>query len=371
MVANLNGITIVLYNNRTSEMFVGSSGNIELSLGGLIGRGEYTPFEDYQLILDLANLSNSTNSTIDYTIDRTASVSHFEGPKRFILSQAFKIPTINPLDFTNHIITFDVVRQTDSLGVPILFWPLIMPTIACYFVLAGTLLLSNRREDTGNKLTIFLAIFIFAPAFFLGIQNFLPLRAALALPEVLIENLIVSAVVFTIFSCFRTENRWVSVIKDGIMIFLSFVLNAAVFSVLLPAFPSSAQWVILVVVLFYSGFAVLLWSLRAGKELVNRHYSRINPVDKKFFNLRKKILLMLPFSLAYGFSLLIMNYGLLLMTLTLGTFNNIPSVVGLTLSIVGGLFIAYFLWITNKSSKGRLKKLNTEEANSKQDSDCI
>jgi hypothetical protein len=267
-------------------------------------------------------------------------------------------------------VTLNVTRQTDAYSVPVLFWPLILPTIACFFVLAGTLLLSNKKEDTGNKLTIFLAIFIFAPTFFLGIQSFLPMRSALSIPEVLIENLIISAAVFSIFSCIRTENCWLSFVKDGVMIFLSFVLNSLIFSSPLPSFPTNAQFVIIITVLFYSGFAVSIWSAKIINALVNREFSRLSIEDRIFLSKWGKLKVTLPFVVAYGFSLLIMSYGFLLWTWTFGPYN-IVSVLGIGFGIAGVILLSYFLFLSDWSKHHKTKPKSPHSPVEKPTPDCM
>jgi hypothetical protein len=93
ITVDLDDCHFLLLKNNKGE-FIGSSGIYEKPLGGIIGRGQYAPFEDYQLILELSNMSQSSANIDghDFTIDRTICTATFEGSKRLVLESIFENP---------------------------------------------------------------------------------------------------------------------------------------------------------------------------------------------------------------------------------------------------------------------------------------
>jgi hypothetical protein len=92
---------------------------------------------------------------------------------------------------------FKINRSSDSFNTSTL--ELFLPIIASYYLLVSTLLL-NPKKRLNERLTIYLALFVFIPAFLLSIQDYLPYRSSLSFPEFLLTNLVVSTTIFGIFS---------------------------------------------------------------------------------------------------------------------------------------------------------------------------
>jgi len=79
------------------------------------------------------------------------------------------------------------------------FLQIIFPIILCYVFLGVSLFLDAESKLT-ERLAIYIALFVFTPSFLLAIQDFLPLRSSLSIPEFLLTNLIISTALFGIFS---------------------------------------------------------------------------------------------------------------------------------------------------------------------------
>jgi hypothetical protein len=81
--------------NMTSDGYAGSSGIVEWVLAGELGKGEYAPFEVYELNFTLTHLESekTTLNTSAIKIDRSNPFCQFEGSNRIVLSRIFEEPS--------------------------------------------------------------------------------------------------------------------------------------------------------------------------------------------------------------------------------------------------------------------------------------
>lgn len=87
------------------------------------------------------------------------------------------------------------------------FLQFVLPIVACYFLLGSSVLIRRKKDYIHKRLRVYLPMFFFAPSFFFAIQNFLPHRSSLSLPEALLTNLVISCAVFAFFSMVPSESR--------------------------------------------------------------------------------------------------------------------------------------------------------------------
>ena len=323
--------------NSTNDDYVGSSGIVEWVLAGEVGKGEYAPFETYELRFTLTHLSSEKtelNPSV-VKIDRLNSFCNFEGSKRIVLSQIFEEPSSqSPFWFFFPGDQEQVVylrREVGAFGMPTLFWPLIAPTMICYFLLAGTLLINGKR-NLGHRLVVYVALFIFGPTFFVAIQDYLPLRATLSIPEVLIEGLIISTAIYTIWSLASTRNHIIEQTRDGAMFFSSLFILSAILQVLMLGFPKAASPVFEIVFLGYSGFAVFIWSVKTWYAL--------NRPPRNF--------LLALLSVA---GIAIVDFSFLLASFAITQW--IPLILGLVMGIVG-ILLLYWQHVQRTNERRRL-----------------
>jgi hypothetical protein len=75
--------------NETNGEYKGFSGSINWTLGGELGKGEYFPFERYELNFTLANILPVLPNMTEIECDRTQSFAYFAGSKRMLLARVF------------------------------------------------------------------------------------------------------------------------------------------------------------------------------------------------------------------------------------------------------------------------------------------
>jgi hypothetical protein len=273
IISGVNQYVLMTYNY--SNYPHATTGIIDWALSGDLGKGEYAPFEVYELRFELTHVLGVRDelNVSDFSIDRQLTFARFTGSKEKALNQTFNYPEGKApywiRTFTDQEEVFYLTRKADLSGVPFLFWLLIMPTLACLLVLACTLRLSGR-ENLGNRLTVYLALFIFAPTFFMAIQQYLPLRAGLSIPEVLLINLIINTALFTGISVLQPDNTLGRYITEGIMLLISFLVTSWVFLVLIPTYPVAANPVLLVSIFVYSAIALVMWTVEMGQLLLKK-----------------------------------------------------------------------------------------------------
>lgn len=306
--------------------YSGCSGAITWTLTGNIGKGEYFPFEQYELVFRLANILFATRDPYnmsDVKMDSQNSFGRFDGPRKTFLARIFKadnttylLPS-NPMEDLKFAIYLS--RNPGPFSLPTFFWMLIIPILVCYFLLSSTLGL-HRKKDLGNKLHIYVSLFFFSPTFLMAIQGYVPLRATLSIPEVLLVNLMISTSIFTISSLIRVNPIMGELLKDGVALFVSASVAYVLFLNFMPIYPTSASPVFAIVFLAYFLVASSIWAFRLGKEF-----------GKRVFDTYGLILA--------GFGILFLVWGLSitpvkLYDLTETTVNGIIGVVGVILLLV-------------------------------------
>lgn len=262
-------------NSTVRGVFSGSSGIISWTLGGELGKGEYTPFEIYELKFNLSNVLSTRVGFLNLSkidIDRDYNLTYLEGPRRIFLARVFEIADNRfglKMSFPDHLTAITYLKR--KLGpwpffMPILFWLLIVPTIVCYFLLVSTLLLSGEKAEE-RRLYVYVSLFFFSPTFLMAIQGYLPLRANLSIPEVLIVNLIISTAIFSISNFLSVKSTIQELTKDGVALFLSSFSSLFLINCLMPLFPTSASPVFLwSIILPYLVIALSVWTVRCEVE---------------------------------------------------------------------------------------------------------
>jgi len=240
-------------NETLPDEYVGSSGLTTWGFSGSLARGEYFPFDEGQLLLQIANVLPGPFNVSDAVIGNE-SYAYFEGPGKLRLNETcVSIGDACVVDMyfgPNLRVTVPLKRRTDSLLMDRSFWLLIVPTLASYYLLACSFFLW-KEEDLSNRLRIYVAIFIFSPTFMMAMQGQLPFRVTLAIPEVLLVNLMISTAIFSIFSILPIKNRYLKVTCDGAASYLSIFIALYLFEFLTPVFPVNALVVFVVTLASY------------------------------------------------------------------------------------------------------------------------
>ena len=151
----------------------------------IVGEGEPFPFDHYKMEFKIRPLIDS-----NFTIDEVTVI--FNGAKQKQLSEAWETKNAyNEIPF--QIAESDELMLTIQLKrrslIP--FLTLVLPVVLCYYLLGATLYLepSSRMQEI---LTVYISLFVFVPTFFISIQDFLPYRSLLTIPEFLLTYVIVT-----------------------------------------------------------------------------------------------------------------------------------------------------------------------------------
>ena len=174
----------------------------------LEGSGETYPFDSYNMRFMIMD-SYIPGSSHNVSINSVDSQAYFSGPRTMFLNDLWTqnnslIPTTWDKGWitqnqTTTEMDLSIKRTGNSFNIA--FLEFMLPIIACYYLLVATLLL-NPKKHLNERLTIYLAILVFVPTFFIAIQNYLPYRSSLSLPELLLTNLVIGTVIFGVFSIF-------------------------------------------------------------------------------------------------------------------------------------------------------------------------
>lgn len=234
--------------NRNYEgYFIGSSGLITWSLGGEMGKGEYFPFENYELKFKLANVLPLLPNMSTVKALSSDSFAYIVGSKKVILAQSFKTENTNAGLLVENYIPQDSLNFTAILSRKVsdsLIWLLVAPTIASYCLLFATLLIVGPKALT-NRLAAYVSIFVFASTFLMAIQGYLPLRTSLSIPEVLLENLMIGTIIFAVVSLIKVRSNVEEIARDGSIVFLSLFSFSYIVNHFMPLFPGAAMPVFL------------------------------------------------------------------------------------------------------------------------------
>lgn len=190
LVQILGGGDAMVFCNDTSSDHYGKyfQGNFSKSWY-ITGEGEQFPFDQYKMQFKIRPLIDC-----NFTIDEVTAI--FSGAKQKQLSEAWETKNAhNEIPF--QIAESDELMLTIQLKrrslIP--FLTLVLPVILCYYLLGATLYLepSSRMQEI---LTVYISLFVFVPTFFIGIQDFLPYRSLLTIPEFLLTYAIVTNAFF-------------------------------------------------------------------------------------------------------------------------------------------------------------------------------
>jgi len=154
-----------------------------------IGAGELFPFDYYGMEFYI-------NPRIDanFTINQVFPL--FLGSKQKVL-----MDTWETVGLYNEI-PYDISKSNEPGLILIIkrrwvipFLEFVLPIILCYFFLGATLFM-NPKSRMQEIVTVYLSLFIFIPTFFIAIQEFLPYKSILSIPEILLTNLITTIGLF-------------------------------------------------------------------------------------------------------------------------------------------------------------------------------
>lgn len=230
--------------NDNISYYGGSSENVSWTLGGELGKGEYFPFEKYELTFRVDTIRPVCPNMTELKMGPDDADAYFAGPNKMLLARIFQAtPSQDRASLSTYSVntttTVDLSRKLSALGYPIFFWQLILPTMAGYWLLATTLF-SGGKKARRDRLTVCLSLFFFCPTFLLAMQGYLPLRASLSIPEVLIVTLVVGAAILAVSSLLPANNDLTETFEDMIMLFLASGSALKLLLLLLPTIPVSA-----------------------------------------------------------------------------------------------------------------------------------
>ena len=163
----------------------------------LEGVGETYPFNSYSLRFKVSNMSLIGSN---FTLIPEYVMAGFDGANFRILRNVWKTETDSILpkaEITSNQVIFSLQKTTNAFVADAIYS--LVPIIACYYLLGGTLIL-NPRKDLGGRLGIYLSLFVFSSTFLLAIQPSLPFHSSITFPELMLSNLTISTAIFGIFS---------------------------------------------------------------------------------------------------------------------------------------------------------------------------
>jgi len=208
-------------NNPRAWYFEGLSNETIWYLAG--NGGENYPFDSYTLNFRVDRVEAFTTSKEPVTapnevfsLTKQSSFGDFTGSNRQILmntwvSNGSYIPQSWKIDQVTNGSTLEMDLNMIKTAPAVVDGTLefLLPILATYILLAATVLI-DPKERLSDRLTIYLALFVFPPTFIFSIQAFLPYRLSLSFPELLLVNLLISTVIFGIFSIIGNRNVWAS-----------------------------------------------------------------------------------------------------------------------------------------------------------------
>jgi hypothetical protein len=161
----------------------------------MIGTGENFPFDSYQLVFKVYDISPFI---ANYSLDSKEVNALFGGQKRFTLIDQWEGIGFLPINYLESDEVSFQIRRTQSAFV---FYILefLLPIIFCYYLL-GAIPIIDAVKNLEGRLTICLSIFVFSAAFMIQIRDFLPYRSTLSFLEMLLVVLIASNAIFVITS---------------------------------------------------------------------------------------------------------------------------------------------------------------------------
>lgn len=139
-------------------------------------------------------------------------------------------------------------NTTDSYGKPLIITtiilvrdgsnmlPIALSILALFFVLGATMFV-EPEGNLNERVTIFLAVLVFALGFFFSLGSIVPYRHGFTIAETLVLSLVAGSAIFTIGSFlskaigYEVKNRYVGIIVDSmaILIFFGFLWQFKIF----------------------------------------------------------------------------------------------------------------------------------------------
>lgn len=160
-------------------------------LGDRPGESNFYPFDHYFL---------NFTFKVFWSAPQDVSVSIFDGDRSqntWNIRQSQQLNTTDSYGQPILVGTVEIARNTSSNGT---VFPLILLVVTLFFVLGGTLLVEPARLN--ERLTVFLAIFIFGAGFFFSLGSTVPLRIGFTSIEILFLYLIIGSGLLTVGSFF-------------------------------------------------------------------------------------------------------------------------------------------------------------------------
>jgi energy-converting hydrogenase Eha subunit A len=218
------GVASIICNNLGEETDGwGYSGESNETIWFLEGYGETYPFDSYVLRFavlgnfgfDFDPFSSAPAPYFNFSLSSTGTSAFFAGPKAMSLEDLWGSGQSHiPLNWgsawisenrTTQEMSFSIQRSGNALNTALLEF--LVPIIACYFLLASTLIL-DPRKNLNERIAIYIALFVFVPTFLIAIQNYLPYRSSLSFPELLLTNLVIGTTILGVFSIVGKQKDW-------------------------------------------------------------------------------------------------------------------------------------------------------------------
>ena len=163
----------------TDQSFFGES---KIDNWPLRGSGEAYPFDSYRV--------NIAISRQFYIVQNgTLSVFYPEATLRNVFNRDAQIETPES-PFWNAEFSISVGRNSSIIPIE-----LMIPVLVSFFIVGFSVLLGDKINE---RLSVYVGLLFFSPIFLFAIQNYLPSRSTLSIPEIFIICLIVASALLCI-----------------------------------------------------------------------------------------------------------------------------------------------------------------------------
>ena len=230
-------INIIGINNPTincsyvaSGQYVGDSNELDWYVDGI---GDVFPYDFYTLHFKIDDsIRYISNNTTYYLMDKPEieiceySTAYFDGMKAWLLKDTWESPSlVLPSKISNS--TFDVFLIRKSYAPSLLF---LTPFILSELIMLSCILL---KPKIGHQLSLYTALIVFSPLNTLAIQQFLPHRRIMSLPEfyslfVFITSILL--IIKTISSKKKSEKAVSLFLKDSFYLICIFFMFYILFN---------------------------------------------------------------------------------------------------------------------------------------------
>jgi hypothetical protein len=170
----------------------------------LEGTGETYPFNSYSVHFEVQSISLIGDN--DFSLIPEKVYVRFSGPNYLYLKNSWIAERVltPEAQITTKEVIFSLEKTSNAFITDVLYS--LVPIIACYYLLGATLIL-NPRNKLGERLEIYLALFVFSSTYLIAIQPSLPFHSSITFPELLLSNLTVSIAIFGIFSILGSKPK--------------------------------------------------------------------------------------------------------------------------------------------------------------------